>query len=492
MEQPAADGGFLYERVASEVRGLIDAGVLAPGDRAPSLRRMSRQARVSIATVMQAYMALERKGYLEARPKSGFYVRARRPVEPSVPRPSSPRSAPRKVQFGDLVHTIFAVNRKPGMISLGVANPSPELLPVKALIRATSQIANRHPLAALEYCFQPGAEELRRQVALRAAALGCVVEPDEVIVTAGATEALAVSLQAVARAGDAIAVESPCYFIVLQLIERLGMLAVEIRTDPDEGISLEALERTLAEVDVRAVLLVPSFNNPLGSLVPQANRARLVELLGARGIPLIEDDIYGDLHFGDERPPLAKRFDERGLVLTCSSFSKTLAPGYRVGWVLPGRYRQAVMQWKQMTSPATASLPQLALAEFLHTGNYDRFLRRVRRTYREQVERMRLAIGEAFPPGTRVTRPQGGFVLWVELPKAVDGEALFRAALERGVSVAPGVLFSPTRRYRNFVRIACGLPWSEAIEGAIATLGELSHRLAAGARRHSEARSAAD
>jgi DNA-binding transcriptional MocR family regulator len=478
MGSRSAEEAFLYEQLEQRVRAMIEAGVLRPGERAPSLRRLSKQERVSLATAMQAYMALERKGYLESRPRSGFYVRTRPATAGVVPRPRKPRAMPQKVKLGDMVGTIFALNNQPGIVSLGIANPSPELLPVKGLVRATTQVANRHRLASLEYSLHLGAEELRRQIALRVAELGCAVSPDEVLVTTGATEALAVALHAVARPGDVIAVESPAYFLVLQLIERLGMFALEVQTDAAAGMRLEALEEALESVDVKAVIAVPNFHNPLGSLMPEENKRRLVELLAERGVALIEDDIYGDLAFEQRRPSIAKRYDRAGNVLTCSSFSKTLAPGYRVGWLLPGSYMDAARRCKQTMSSATASLPQLAIAEFLHNGNYDRFLRRVRSKYAEQVARMRAAVLEHFPEGTRVTNPKGGFVLWVELPRRVDGRALFQEALAHSVSFTPGVLFSPAGKFGNFIRLCAGLPWSEHIERAVERLGVLAGRAA--------------
>lgn len=472
---------FLYEQVEGLVRGMIDDGVIKTGERVPSIRAMSRKARVSMATVMQAYLALENKGYVESRPKSGFYVRARRGPEASVPRKSNPRMLPRRVERQDLIDSILAVSHESSVVSLGIANPSSELLPVKGLTRALRQVASRYPLEAMQYCFERGGDgELRKQIALRGTDLGCNIAPGEVLTTVGATEAMAVALNAVARPGDVIAVESPTYFHILQLIERLGMLALEVRTDPDTGMDLEALSQVLESVPVKAVMSVANFSNPLGSLMPDAAKQRLVELLTERGIPLIEDDIYGDLYFGERRPRIAKCFDREGLVLTCSSFSKTIAPGYRVGWLLPGKFADAATKWKLSMSGVSAALPQLAIAEFLRTGNYDRHLRRLRKAYRDQVEQMRYAIARTFPDGTRITRPTGGFVLWVELPKQVDGTVLFEKSLAEGVSVTPGVLFSSTAKFKNCIRVSCGMPWSDRVDAAVATVGRIAKNLAAG------------
>ena len=478
MISPSSES-YLYEQVEGLVKGMIDDGVLKTGERVPSIRAMSRKARVSMATVMQAYLALENKGYVESRPKSGFYVRPRRGADASVPKRSNPRMLPRRVERQDLIDSILAACHESSIVSLGIANPSAELLPVKGLTRALRQVASRYPLEAMQYCFERGGDsELRKQIALRGADLGCSISPREVLTTVGATEALAVALNTVARPGDVIAVESPTYFHILQLIERLGMLALEVRTDPDTGMDLEALGQALNSVPVKAVMSVPNFGNPLGSLMPDASKARLVEMLAKRAIPLIEDDVYGDLYFGESRPRIAKCFDREGLVLTCSSFSKTIAPGYRVGWLLPGRYADEATKWKHSMSGVSAALPQLAIAEFLRTGNYDRHLRRLRKAYRDQVEQMRYAVAREFPDGTRITRPTGGFVLWVQLPKQVDATELFEKSLAEGVSVTPGVLFSSTARFKNCIRVSCGMPWSARIEAAVATLGRIARDLA--------------
>lgn len=474
----ATSDSFLYEQVEKQILNLIDSGVLKPRERVPSLRHMSKQARVSIATVMQAYLALERKGFIEARPKSGFFVKPRPTRDPTVPRVVKPRGLPHKVQVGDLAASVFTAAHSPGVVSLGIANPSPDLLPVKGLTRAMTQVANRHRLQSMQYCPPAGVEGLRRQIAYRCAELGAVVSPEDVLITNGASEALALSLTLVANPGDVIAVESPTYFYVLQMIERLGMLAVSVRTDTEHGMCLESLEETLKTVHVKAVLTVPNFNNPLGCLMPDESKRRMVEMLSERKIYLIEDDVYGDLHFDEQRPRIAKCYDEAGYVLTASAFSKTLAPGYRVGWLLPGRFGKEAIQLKHALSGCSGTLVQMAIAEYLGSGNYDRFMRKVRKSYKEQVAQMRIAIAKYFPDQTRVSRPRGGFVLWVELPKGIDGAALFDEALTRGVSFTPGMLFSPRKKFKNYIRVCAGLPWADQVEEAVATLGAVIHEMA--------------
>jgi DNA-binding transcriptional MocR family regulator len=284
---------------------------------------------------------------------------------------------------------------------------------------------------------------------------------------------LALSLQTVTRRGDIVAVESPTYFSVLRLIERMGLLAVEIDSDPETGLCLDALESAIDTMDIKAVVGVLNFSNPVGSLMPADAKRRLVGMLDDAGIPLIEDDIYGDLYFGEQRPPVARCFDPNGRVLTCSSFSKSIAPGYRIGWVISDRYRDEIIEWKQATSSAMCSLPQIAMADYLRSGEYERHLVRLRSAYRVQVDKMRFMLARHLPAGTRISNPQGGFVLWIELPRGTDALELLQRAMAENISLTPGMMFSATRKYRNFIRINCGHPWDQRIEGAVVRLGEL-------------------
>lgn len=299
----------------------------------------------------------------------------------------------------------------------------------------------------------------------------------DVIVTCGATEAINLCLRAVAKPGDAIAVESPTYFGILQTIESLDLRAVEIPTRPREGVCLDAMEKAIKQHQVKACVFVLNFSNPLGSLMPDEKKQKLVAMLAKAEIPLIEDDIYGDLHFDAARPKAAKAFDSEGLVMLCSSVSKTIAPGYRIGWTLPGKFKPQVELLKRANTLATPTLLQLAIAEFLESDRYSRHLRAMRRTVAEHIERAGVAIANYFPKGTKVTRPAGGCVLWVELPKSVDALALHDKALIKGISISPGLLFSATEQYRHCFRLNCGHPWSSQMEEALKTLGKISAKL---------------
>ncbi len=468
------NGGHLYRQVMDLVTSEVESGTLRPGDRLPSLRRMSAILGVSVPTVKQAYEELERQGRVRARPQSGFYVEAQR--RNALVRGSGCRE-PVEVCCRSLVEQVYDAIHRPGVIPFGIANPSMARPAAKMLHRTMKRVMARAEERSLGYAPMLGDPGLRRQIAFRYLDLGGRVAPEDVIITNGGQEALALALQAVGRPGDVIAVESPTYSGILELIESLGMLAMEIETCPEEGVSLKALEKALDRQPVRACLFSSALNNPLGSLTSEEHRQGLVELLEARGVILIEDDVYGDLIFEDPRPKPAQFFARRSLVLTCGSFSKTAAPGYRIGWLLPGRFRDAVSKLKRSLSCSSGLLQQLTLSEFLSSGDYDRHLKALRPLLKCNAERMSARVARAFPPETRVSQPRGGAVLWLELPERIDSERLFKVAIESDISIAPGVIYAPEAGYRNFIRLSFGHPWSERLEQGIDRLGHLVNQV---------------
>jgi DNA-binding transcriptional MocR family regulator len=467
----------LYEEVADRVARLVAEGTYGPGSRIPSVRALSRQLRVSITTVMEAYGLLEDRGLIEARPQSGFYVRPRRVDLPAEPDMSHPSQQPTEITIRDLSMMIMRDIRNTGLIPLGAAIPDPEHLPVDRLNRMLSTEARRFRSQSVSYETPPGCERLRVQVARRMVTAGCALTPDEIVTTCGCMEAVNLALLALCKPGDTVAIESPTYYNFLQALDLFGLKALEIPTHPRDGMSIEALAYALEHNRVSACVVCTNFGNPLGSVMPDERKQQLVQLLAQHDVPLVEDDINGDLSFALERPRVAKSWDRNGTVLLCSSFSKTLAPGYRVGWIAPGRYQREIERLKGFISVADATPTQLAVAEFLANGGYDHHLRRLRRTHASQLAQMAQAVGQHFPRGTRVTCPSGGFVLWVEFPEYVDSLTLYQQALSAGITIAPGPIFSATGKYRNCIRLNGGY-WSPRIEGGIAKLGQLASAMA--------------
>lgn len=463
---------ILYHQVADRVESLIRDGVYHDGERLPGVRVLSRQFGVSIATVLQAHQTLEGRGLLEPRERSGYFVRvpAADAPHPDMARPSV---RPMPVSTRDMTIDLCADEEK-HMVPLATAIPHPDFLPIRQIQQASIWAA-RHGLETLDYAF-PGKTAFRRQIAQRMATLGVSVAPDDILATNGAQEAIIMALRAVTVPGDIVAVEAPSFPGILQALEVGGLKVIEVPAHPVEGLSLEGLQLALEQWPVKACVAVTNHSNPMGMRLSDDHKRKLVALLEDAGVPLVEDDIYGDLAHTGERPRPAKAFDRSGNVIYCSSFSKTMSPGLRLGWMIPGRYFAAARQQKYFTNLATATLPQMAVAHFLEQGGYDRYLRKTRPLYRDAVERLRAAVVRHFPQGTAVSRPQGGFVVWVQLPEGVSGTELYRRARQQDINIAPGVMFSSSGKFENCVRLNAANPWSERIEDAIRTLGELAGR----------------
>ena len=462
-----------YEQLAEDLAQLIRSGVLRPADRMPSVRKLTRSRSISPGTVLAAYGVLEDRGLIEARPRSGYYVAVRKsPVlpPPDMHRPDGWSTA---VDVSELVFDVLASTKDRTVVPLGSAFPSPLLFPFRQLIRALTSPGHEFDPWQTVKDLSPGNLELRRLIARRYLESGCTIDAEEIVITSGAMEALNICLQAVTQPGDVVAIETPAFPPALQAIEGARLRAVEIPTDPLRGVDLNALEVALARHRVKACWFMTTFQNPLGSLMAESDKKALVELLARHEVPLIEDDVYAELYLNGVRPRPAKAFDTAGLVMHCSSFSKNLAPGFRVGWVAPGRYARQVSQ-RKLISSLSASVPaQLAIAVYLTQGGYERHLRQLRAALAAQQHRMLQAVSRHFPEGSRVTSPEGGYFVWVELPAAVDSLALHRSAMQAGISISPGPMFSAQRGFRNCLRLNYGHTWSDEMDRAVATLGAL-------------------
>jgi DNA-binding transcriptional MocR family regulator len=465
-----ADARILYRRLAADLRAQIGSGVISVGQRMPSIRTLRRLYRVSAATAMAAYVVLEREGLVEARPRSGFY--AARPAPVTLPATVRPSDTPKRVAVGQLIAEVLRRNDQQ-LIPFGLSTLGPDLLPNARLNRAMRRAMTRHPSHGATYGSLSGRPELRTQVARLLVNSGVPCRIDDVLITAGGMEALQLALRTIASSGDIVAVESPTYFGVLQTVEALGLKAMEVPSHPRHGIDLGLLDRALRRPRVKGAIVMTTCHNPLGSVMSDADKEALVEIVTRRGVALIEDDVYGDLVHTEIRPRPAKSFDRAGQVILCGSASKSLSPGLRIGWVMPGRYQPRMELAKSVTSRVTSALPQLGLAELLETGFFPRYIRRMRQHVTDQVSRYMAAATEMFPDDIRLTRPSGGMVLWVQLPKRLDGTTLYYRAFDHGISIMPGEIFSLGRRHRHFVRISCAHPWTTEIEQGLWRLARL-------------------
>lgn len=463
------DGVYLYRQVIDLIDENINSGTLLPGDKLPSLRKMSERVGVSVPTVRQAYVELERRRKVESRPQSGFYVRHRN-ANPLV-RPG-PYGRPVSLSCRPLMERVYDGINNPKLVPLGIANPCMARPAAKALHRAMKRVMARAEDRSLGYASTMGEPALRRQIALHYLdTTGVHVDPETICITNGGQEALLLSLKSVAGPGDVIAVETPTYHGILELIDSLGMLAMEVGTCAEEGVSVDKLDRILSTRKVKACVFSTTLGNPLGTTMPDEERVRLIRLLKEHDVAMIEDDVYGDLRFDGVRPVPAQFVDRDARILTCGSFSKTAAPGYRIGWVSAGDAIDEIAHLKRAFSCSSGLLQQMTLSDFIASGDYGRYLKVLRQELKRNAERLHALIGEHFPEATRTSRPAGGAVIWIELPKSIDAEELFDAAIAAGISIAPGHIFSPCGCYTNYIRLSYGHLWGPRTEEAVSWLG---------------------
>ncbi|MFT3800906.1 MAG: PLP-dependent aminotransferase family protein [Burkholderiaceae bacterium] len=533
----------LYRQIADRYLDAIRSGALASGSRFPSVRRLMGEHQVSMSTALSVCRQLEADGWLEARPRSGYYVHrpARMGMAPVTEPAREARPAPPDyVGIHARVSSILARAETATItVDFAKAVAAPDAYPVDALSRLMQRQLRLRPQILSTMTRRHAHPQLRQALAEHAVSRGAALRPDEIVVTHGCTEAVNLALRAVTRPGDTVAVESPTFYGLLQILESLGLRALEIPTSPTTGLSLEALQFALehhAPIDgdadpgrapdaaaaapslipsptsvpspssapspspvpspstapppssappspsrIRALVTMPTLHNPLGCSMPDPRKARLVALCARHGVAIIEDDIYGEMTAtgeGGASPRILKSFDDGDTVIHCSSLNKSLAPGLRLGWMAAGRWQDRVEMLKYSQSRFSEELAQVAAAQFMLSPGWPRHLHRLR----ERLARQRLAMADAvsahFPAGTRLSLPDGGLLLWLQLPPPIDGHALFERALEHGIKLLPGAMFSNAARFDAFVRLSCGQAWSPTVDEALRTLGRIAHELA--------------
>jgi DNA-binding transcriptional MocR family regulator len=477
----------LYRSIADHYLTALRDEALPPGARFPSVRRLMRDHEVSLSTVLQVCRHLEDLGWLQARPRSGYFVQ--RPRRASLPParelPVERTEADYVGIHGRLSAMLARGEARASRVNLAVAVGPPELYPTAALSRATQQLLRRHPDVLTRTSRRHGHPDLKAALARRALDRGIHASADEIVVTHGCIEALNLALRAVTQPGDTVAVESPTFYGMLQNLEALGLRALEIPTSPRTGLSVDALEFALqrdAEEGgrLRAVLAMPTVHNPLGCVMPDVDKERLVRLCERHDIALIEDDTYADMLAPGTQARAAKSWCRSGHVIYCQSLNKNLAPGLRLGWTLAGRWHARVEMLKYTQTRFNEDLPQMALAGFLAGPAWDRHLNLMRQALASRREDYLEGIARHFPAGTRVSPPAGGLLLWIELPGGTSGDALFDSALEAGIKISPGSMFSNGRRFDHFVRLAIGTPYGPAVDDALKWLGAKAGEAAEG------------
>ncbi|WP_306349711.1 PLP-dependent aminotransferase family protein [Flavobacterium sp. '19STA2R22 D10 B1'] len=463
---------FLYNKIATGIAGQIRRGILKSGDRLPSVRILCNEHNISMNTAKRVFQELEAQSLIDSKPQSGYFVSRQSYLKLPLPEVSRPSLLANNNEPDELINRVYANMGNDKLTLFSISAPSGDLLPLAKLKKEMIQATRELREGGISYEPLQGHVKLRRMVAIRSLAWGGDLHEDDLITTNGAMNAVSLCLMALGKPGDTIAMESPCYPGTLQLAVSLGFKVLELPTHPTTGLEIEALKEAIPKINL--CLLVPNFNTPLGCYMPDENKKEIVALLAKNNIPLIEDDIYGDLYFGSHRPKCCKSFDKEGNVLWCSSVSKTLAPGYRVGWVAPGKYKERVLKLKLIHSISSATIIQESVANFLKTGKYENHMRQLRRILQSNYQNYTDAIAQYFPEGTKTSRPQGGLAIWVEFKEEIDTKKLYELAIKQSICIAPGRMFTLQNQFNNCMRLCIGLAWSEEIKLKLKQLGNIA------------------
>ncbi|MCG8452946.1 MAG: PLP-dependent aminotransferase family protein [Spirochaetales bacterium] len=466
--------GFLYERIVSDTQKDFERGIISPGDKLPSLREIAKRYGCSVASATRAYEELEIQGCVQARQKSGYY--ALELPQLALPRPQDD-DFPLIAEDGEsplLLHKILESAANPAALPLGAGLPHESLLPLGALSRSLSRCTARDGGGFARYSAPGGHLALRERIAALMRRRNCFVNPQEITITNGCTGAMHLAIMHFTKEGDTVAVESPVYPGILQMLHQTRRRILPLPTSPIHGVDREALHQVCKTRQVQAAVVSAVHQNPLGFVMDEQSRKELVHMAGETGVPLIEDDIYGELGFQSERHAPIKAFDEDGHVVLCSSFSKTLAPGMRIGWICGGKEHQELRGQNVATNLGPSPLMQAALADYLDGGGYFRHLGALGKALSRQKAQMRDLLAHSLPKGTCLSSPAGGYYLWVELPKEIKALTLFHRAHSEGIGIAPGPAFSSGSRFQNCIRISFGTPITEETKVGISRLGALA------------------
>ncbi|MFT7336752.1 MAG: DNA-binding transcriptional MocR family regulator [Marinobacter maritimus] len=467
---------YLYENVSHRLRQHIHEGSYRAGEKLPSVRVLSRLFHVSVNTILQCFRQLEADGLIHRIPRSGVIVAPT--LSEQKPTGSAPRPIPLlpvEVSLSEEILRYMEPYTSRPMTRFGIALPDSEIMPVERVLQAFREVTRSHGVASWHYAHPRGGEAFAHQLARRSLNYPMPVTEQDLLVTNGCMEAIELALRVVTKRGDAVAIETPAYYGTLLALEVLGRKALPIPTHPQRGIRLAALEQAMRQGQISACIISANAQNPLGFSMPTAHREKLAQLAGRYKVPVIENDIWGDTVFGEAQLPV-KAFDREGEVIYCNSFSKSLMPGMRLGWIAPGRFLHRVLELKQVSNITTASAPQLVMAKLMESGFYHHHLQQLRTHLQCQTRELMALSRQYFPVGTRINEPAGGCVLWLELPGAIDTGQLFDRALAQQIHIFPGRVFSPAGRHTHCLRLNAGSPITPDIAAAVRKLGVLAHQ----------------
>ncbi|WP_217515306.1 PLP-dependent aminotransferase family protein [Vibrio metschnikovii] len=440
-----------YKQVEAYLRHAIEQRLFNSHEKLPSIRELALALSVSKNTVIRAYQVLEAQGSVYAQPRSGYCV---------SPPPSSleiREQTPRQVDLLSMSKDILANPIKHYEMSAGSAHPNIDSSAIRSLYAHIGRHSRKQTHIPSHYQLPPGNNQLVKQLAKLSQESGIFAQSRDIAITHGAQQAISLAFRALTQVGDIVAVESPCYFGTLLLIESLGLRVVEIPSHTITGIDLDALVDALQRWPIKALLLTPNFTNPTGALMPLLHRKMLLEKTSS--LPIIEDDVFGYLGFNDPIASL-KSLDNHDRVIYINSLSKTLDSRLRIGWIIAGQYMEKIDKILLSENMGSLNLIQSAVAEFLSSGQYKTHLAKMRRLYQYRQQTFTTMLNQAFngQQGLQgqyhLCHPEGSFLNWLILPSHIDTYELYQQCLPKKISFLPGHLFATQHQFTHCIRFS--------------------------------------
>lgn len=456
----------LYQQIAEQLKAHISDGRLPAGARLPTVRQLASDLGVTRLTVQNAYTELQSAGWVESTVGRGTYV------SPNVNGHSFGRGMVTPMTPDGVINDILQVNQIVGLRSMASASPDPRLFPADEFWSTLADLQS-DAASMVTYTSSQGDPQLRIEISRDLLERGIDVTPDQLLVTAGVTQALALISRTLAQPGDRILVEQPTYLGLLHTLKLHGVEAVGVPID-QEGPILAEVEKAIVQHRPRFFYVVPTFQNPTGHNMSLARREALLALAADYGLILVEDDIYGRLAYDAPSPPTLYQLDRHNLVLYVSSYSKVLMPGLRLGFVAaPARWADRLLSLRRATDLCSPTLLQRALALFLHNGGLRRHLRKTLPIYRERRNTIVAALQRSLPPGVAWTPPTGGFCVWLTMPSYHPFADLEQAALRQGWAVTPGEVFLAEPAAQKSLRLCYGTLTPDAIQSGVETIARI-------------------
>lgn len=462
---------YKFELFTSEIEKDIRDGIYKPGHKLPSVRQIKEKYQLSSSTVQMGYAHLILNGTVESIPKSGYYVSNTMQTN-TEPIRIKYKPVVRDAIFSNHLELTTSLRMGRKISEFNVTAPGDLVIPQKLLLRTMQQVIREKGAGLLRYYPASGLLLLKENIIKQAASSQTRISQDELLITDGALQALYIALSATCDPGDVIAVESPCVFSVLEAIRVLKLKVIEIPVDPVLGFDVDFFNKACEKNTIKAVVVTPNFHNPTGTVLSDEQKKMLLSIAQRHHIAVIENDIYGDLYFQGQRPSTIKSFDESGLVLTYSSYAKTLAPGIRLGWLSSGQFMERAEQIRFSLGSSVSPLYQETVNRLIEGSSYDRHVRSFRLQLARNARFATNLLATHFPENSCVVTPLGGYNLWVKMPDTIDMKFFYEQCDKVGIRFTPGYTFSFSSAFDQYFRLVFADTFSPKKIEAIRQLGE--------------------